>query len=343
MTSLRDRIRQGEDLPQPLAAVLQSATGITRLGMAWRFRKPLVTVPARVLSFGNLSAGGTGKTPAVIERAHKEVAAGARVAVLSRGYGSRKTSEPLILAPGTAKDDIVALWGDEPALIRSRVPEILLVKSADRVAGARAACDAGATVILLDDGYQSVQLARDENVLVVHAANPFGSGHLIPRGILREPVAAAKRATHFLLTHCDRASESSLMQLEATLRSCQPEAPIRRTWHKPQGLQVWGDGDSLPLSELEGAAVTAVCGIAHPESFVATLRSLGAEVTELRAFPDHAPIPPEAFRGTGIIVTTEKDAVRAGAEAAGAYVLLIGLEDWRPPSTLPVPGPEGIE
>ncbi|MBI2431890.1 MAG: tetraacyldisaccharide 4'-kinase, partial [Candidatus Hydrogenedentes bacterium] len=202
-----DRLRERNiGWPSPLDYLLGVGTPLVRLGMWWRLRGPRTRVEARVISLGNLTAGGTGKTPAVIARAQAEIAAGRRVAVLTRGYGSQRVREPYVLPPGTPLPEtpLYKLIGDEPALIRRRAPGITLVKSADRVAGAHAAIAAGCDTILLDDGFQAVALERDENILLVDATNAFGNGHLLPRGILREPVAAAGRATEIILTRCDQ-------------------------------------------------------------------------------------------------------------------------------------------
>ncbi|MCC6490646.1 MAG: tetraacyldisaccharide 4'-kinase [Candidatus Hydrogenedentes bacterium] len=325
-SELRERVAAGGPLPFPIAAVLSAAVPLQRLGMWWRLRGPRERLDARVISFGNITAGGTGKTPAVIERVERELASGRTVAVLTRGYGARtQATSPIVLggAEAASRWDLV---GDEPALIARRCPGAVIARSADRVAAARLAIERFACdTLILDDGYQYVRLERDDNFVVINASNPFGSGYLLPRGILREPVSALTRATHVTLTHCDRAKD-----LEGTLEIIQshcPQVPVRKTRHAPENLWLVKDGAVLPLEQLRGESVTGVCAIGNPTGFRATLVGLGAAVTELRTFRDHAEIPPEAFRATGLVVTTEKDAVRLETAEENVLALRIALRD----------------
>ena len=325
-SELRERIASGEPLPFPLAALLSAAVPLQRMGMWWRLRSPRERVDARVISFGNITAGGTGKTPAVIERVERELAVGRKVAVLTRGYGAPKLAVSPLVVRGEGGAVPWDLVGDEPALIARRCPGTVIARSADRVAAARLAIERFACdTLILDDGYQYVRLERDENVMVINAGNPFGNGHLLPRGVLREPVSALARATHVILTHCDRAED-----LEGTLQIIQshcPQAPVRKTRHAPDNLWHVKDGAILPLEHLRGARVTAVCAIGSPAGFRATLEGLGATVAELRSYSDHAEIPAEAFRAKGIVVTTEKDAVRLANVEENVLALRIALRD----------------
>ena len=187
------RVRRGEPLPRFWDLLLRAATPATRLGMHWRLRQPVDRVNATVISYGNLTAGGTGKTPAVIACVREEIAAGHRVAVVTRGYGSERVPEPFVVPPDMPRTEIARLAGDEPALIRHHAPDCVLIKAARRADGARLAIAAhGCDVILLDDAFQHVQLARDRNICLIDASNPFGNGHLVPRGTLREPLSALR-------------------------------------------------------------------------------------------------------------------------------------------------------
>jgi tetraacyldisaccharide 4'-kinase len=320
---LSDRIRRGDPIPLHLAALLTALTPVTRVGMKIRLSRQRTRVDARVVSFGNITAGGTGKTPAVIERARLETAAGHRVAILTRGYGTGDTS---VIAVGPDErncSQLVKIIGDEPALIRRRVPGVAVVKGADRVAGARMAmeefqCD----VLLLDDGFQYVLLERDENIVLIDATNPFGNGHLIPRGILREPLSALSRATQVMLTRCDQARE--LGPLLDTIARYAPGVPVRKTRHVPVGLWRVADNMPMPLSQLAGREVTAACAIGNPESFYATLERLGAKVVERRAYRDHAHFEVGAGRP---VVVTEKDAVRLSTAPENVWALAVELQD----------------
>ena len=306
--------------------MLEAASWVQRAGMARKLRGPRVRVQARVISFGNITAGGTGKTPAVIERAEIEVAAGRTVAVLTRGYGAARVAEPLVHPPHTPADAL--LLGDEPALIARRVPQAWIVRSADRVAGARAAVERGCDVILLDDGYQAVALERDENVLVVDAVNPFGNGHILPRGILREPLSAMNRATQVILTRCDQAKDLDITV--ATIQRHCPNAPIRFTRHAPMGFVRLSDGEMLPLDALRGQSANALCAIGHPESFFHTLEGLGITLAERDALRDHAAIPEMLLNGPQTVVVTEKDAARIAHAPNNVLALAIRLEEYYP-------------
>ncbi|NUM56102.1 MAG: tetraacyldisaccharide 4'-kinase [Candidatus Hydrogenedentes bacterium] len=331
--SLSDKIRNNEPIPWYLDALLSAATPVYRAGMLVRAMSTPVKVNARVISFGNLTVGGTGKTPAVIERAEAEVAAGNRVAVLTRGYGATQRLNETICVRGSdanAKADII---GDEPAMIARRVQNVIVARSADRVASARKAIDEfGCNVLILDDGYQYLRLARDENVLVIDATNPFGNGRLLPRGILREPVAAAARATHVILTHCDRAPVAAIEGLADHLDQSCPSAPIRTTRHAPGPLRSLATGEELPLETLNGLEIIVACAIARPESFAATLESLGARIAERRYYRDHTCIPDDALQGNKPVLVTEKDAARISESPPNVQVLGVRLADCAVPS-----------
>ncbi len=323
--SLAEKIRRNEPISLPLAALLTAASHVTPIGMSLRMLKPRVRVDAHVISFGNITAGGTGKTPAVIERARAELAAGKRVAVLTRGYGSDPRTH-IVVTPETRQKNLFEEIGDEATLIFRKAPGVIIVKSPDRAAGAqRAVYNYSCDVLILDDGYQYVQLERDENILMVDAVNPFGNGHLIPRGILREPIEAVERATAICITRCDQATDVDA--LVATLKEFNPSAPIRKTRHVPKTLWNVQSGEEVSLEFLTGRDIKAVCGIASPEAFVRTLESLGAIVQDTQSFPDHADIPPEALGSNIPIITTEKDAVRIEHAPSSLYALGVELVD----------------
>ena len=321
-----ERIRRGEHVNPVLGAVLTAATPVVRLGMWRRMRQPRVRIDARVISFGNLTVGGTGKTPAVVERALAEMAAGRKVAVLTRGYGSGRRRGIEVVAAGEERVGKRDWLGDEPELIARRVPGVVIVRGADRAAAARAAvAEYGCDTLILDDGYQYLRLERDENVLLIDATNPFGNGRLLPRGILREPLPAMARATHIVLTRCDQTS--GLDALIEKLGGLAPNVPIRRTRHKADSLWRVHDDSAVPLDELRGREAAAVCAIGNPESFFKILEDLGAHLTQRLAFRDHADIPPGAIPSSGLVVTTEKDAVRMRKAADNVVALRISLED----------------
>lgn len=321
-------IRLGGAAPLPVDWALALGTLATRIGMRRRLARPRYKSDAYTISFGNLSAGGTGKTPAVIARALEEVAKGRRVAVLTRGYGAKPGLFPVV-SRDVDPNEWVDRLGDEAALLLKKVPEAIVVRDPDRVAGARFAtqeldCDC----LLLDDGYQSVQLERDEDHLLIDAANPFGNGHLVPRGILREYPEAMARATHVVLTHCDHAV--NLAKLEARVHAVSPETPVLRTVHKPVAFRRLLDDTRQPLEFVRGKAVNAACAIGQPELFVATLESLGAQVNHVFAERDHTPLDFEGFPENIPTVVTEKDAVKGKSFPDGVYALEIELSPFEP-------------
>jgi tetraacyldisaccharide 4'-kinase len=323
---LAERVRKGEPLPPVVDALLSALTPLTRLGMRRRLRGPRERVKARVISFGNITAGGTGKTPAVIERAQVEVAAGRRVAVLTRGYGGSTRAGIAVVEAGENDAAVAERLGDEPALIRRRVPEVVLVRARNRVAGARLAVERfGCDTLILDDGFQYVRLARDEDIVLIDATNPFGNGHLLPRGILREPLEALGRADGIVVTRCDQAGDLSGLRSELARRA--PEARVRWTRHAPSHLQSLADGAQLPLEWLRGREVDAACAIGNPEAFLRTLEGLGARVIRRHAFADHRAFDPGALQEGRPLIVTEKDAVRVADPREEVLALAIELRD----------------
>ena len=168
-------------------------------------------------------------------------------------------------------------------------------------------------------------LTRDENILLIDASNPFGNGHILPRGILREPLAAMNRATEIILTRCDQAD--NLENLLATINSHAPNTPIRKTVHRPTGLRRLSDNSIMPIEELQGMEIAAPCAIGNPEAFFTTLENLGARITQRSAHRDHAQIPHETFAGTHPVFITEKDAMRIDNPKENVFALEIELRD----------------
>ncbi|MFP6581545.1 MAG: tetraacyldisaccharide 4'-kinase [Candidatus Hydrogenedentota bacterium] len=321
---IADAIRTGEAIPIPLSGLLLAATPLTRIGMFLRSLKPVTRVDAHVISIGNLTAGGTGKTPAVIRYAREHIAAGKKVGILTRGYGTAST-EKLVVSADIEPAEHCAKLGDEPAVILRHCPEAIIFKSKNRVHAAQIAVDEyQCDVLILDDGYQYLPLHRDENILLIDACNPFGNGHLLPRGFLREPVAAMTRATRILVTRCDQSDQLDLIR--GAIRKIHPDCPVEWTQHAPTALVNLATGEKLPLDHFEGQDVVAACAIGNPEAFHQTLSNLGMNVTELITAPDHAPLPESALTHDPTIIT-EKDAVRLTVPTPNLYSLTIELHD----------------
>jgi tetraacyldisaccharide 4'-kinase len=294
---------------------------------------PIQRLACRVVCVGNLTVGGTGKTPAVITLARRLMDAGRKVAVLLRGYG-RVGGGVEVVSDGR---DLFLDWrraGDEAVLLATSLPGVPIVVGGDRVAAGRLAVQRfGPDTLLLDDGFQHRSLHRDLELVMLDATDPFGGGRLVPRGRLREPVAALKRAHAVILSRTDQAPE--LAGLRRRLARVIPGVPQVLTRHRPSGLTDLAGGEERPLESLRGRRALAVSGIANPLAFHRTLADLGAVLVGRLAFPDHHPYGPADLaradavaRGAGaeLIVTTEKDAIRIAAGACSWPILALRVE-----------------
>jgi tetraacyldisaccharide 4'-kinase len=307
-----------------LHAPLAPAAALFRAGVAARnglFDRGLLHAEGvdglSVLSVGNLVAGGAGKTPVVAFLAQRLAQSGAVVAVLSRGHGRRGHGLVRLVGPPWPSFEEV---GDEPLLLARRLPAVQVWVGANRLALARLARRAGATVALLDDGFQHRWLRRDTDVVVLDEAAGLGNGHLLPWGPLREPASALRRAT---LLWVRVASQPRPLPPW-------PEGyPVVRARHAAVDILRPG-GAVEPLSALAGARMVGFCGIARPSAFGQTLRALGAEMVTVHGFPDHHAFAPAQLAGLRAeaaalkaeLVTTEKDAMRLPADFPASVVRL---------------------
>jgi tetraacyldisaccharide 4'-kinase len=291
-------------------------------------------LPCRVISVGNISLGGTGKTPTVINIAGLLAMHGKRPLVLSRGYGRADESRVAVVSDGASLIADPSSGGDEPALIAMRLPQVPVVAGSDRhEAGTFAVDRFHPDVVVLDDGYQHIRLGRDLNIALIDGADPFGSGRLFPAGILREPLDSLKRADIVVITREDRAAD--LVTLKKTIRK-HTEAKIFTARYIPREVVSVKSGEVAPLTSLHGAALFAFAGIARPASLVSLLGSLGADVKGLRSFPDHHPysraeieelVEKASDSKAEMLMTTEKDGVRIrGMAPANLWALRIDLE-----------------
>ncbi len=313
-----------------------------------------------VISVGNLTVGGTGKTPVVEMLARALQEGGRRVAILSRGYKSvprpflvrlwdKLTKEKNVFTPRVVSDGQSLLLdsrtaGDEPFMLANNLRGVVVLVDRDRVrSGLYAIEHFGADTILLDDGFQYVRMKHGIEVALVDRQAPFGNEYLLPRGTLREPPGNLRRATHIFLTKCNGADNSELI---ARIRKYNRTADIIECAHRPRHLKNFVTGEIRPLEFLDGLAVGSLCGIAMPESFENALTRLGAEIEVSRTFTDHHRYTAreiEQFirrcsrRDISAIITTEKDAVRipriVEPEVAIYYLrveieILAGQESW---------------
>lgn len=325
-STIAERVRRGEPLPRPLDLLLCLGEPVQRFGMWRRRRQPKTRVDAKVISIGNITAGGTGKTPAVIERAQAEIDRGRRVAVLTRGYGAPSGGQPIDSTALGDRSWFEAL-GDEGALILTRVPGVIVIKNADRVAGARHAIERhGCDTLILDDGFQYLRLERDEDIVLVDATNPFGNGHLLPRGILREDTAALCRATSIVVTHADQAT--NLPDTLHEIETLAPGIPIRATRHSPVAFRRLIDGERVDPDYFRDRPVDLASAIGNPEAFGKTVASTGAHVVDRFDFPDHRTITLEPWTRERPLIVTEKDAVRMVQPSEDIWALEIELADF---------------
>jgi tetraacyldisaccharide 4'-kinase len=298
-----------------LRAVSVPYGGVVRL-RNWLFDKGFkgstrVNVP--VVSVGNLTLGGTGKTPCVEYIARFYRTRGLRVAVLSRGYGSENGHN------------------DEALVLEENLPDVPHLQGADRVALAGIAIEElESELLILDDGFQHRRLARDLDLVLIDATSPWGYDRLFPRGLLREPVSSLQRADAVLLTRCDQVERPDIERLRQRVAALAPQMPVVETSHRPAGW-INAEQQSIELSRFAERPMAAFCGIGNPEAFRGTLVGLGATVMDFRSFPDHhnySRADVEELRTWArhqavdcIIVTTQKDLVKLQLTRLGEHEL----------------------
>jgi len=286
-----------------------------------------------VISIGNLTVGGTGKTPVVEKFARALQVGGRRVAILSRGYKSidtrkRRTLLNRILQDGADHPPRLvsdgqrilldsATSGDEPYMLASNLRGVAVVVDKDRVkAGLHAIKELNVDTLLLDDGLQYLHLRHRLDIVLIDRQAPFGNEFLLPRGTLREPPGNLRRASYIFITKCNGEPNDELVD---RIRQYNRTAEIIECAHKPLFLQHVYKDDHVPLTHLDGLYIGSLCGIAAPESFENGLRKLGAKVEISRHFADHHRYTEKELtsflqrcvrRDVGAVITTEKDAVR---------------------------------
>ncbi len=320
---------------------LRGLSWIFRILVALRLRlfrkgvKKQAHLGTMVISIGNITMGGTGKTPVVELFAKTLRDHGRKVAILSRGYKSKDLDEPQkwqsqhtgeliepdkmpkIVSAGTGLDLEVQYAGDEPFMLARNLDEVPVIVDKDRVKAGRFAIDElNADILLLDDGMQFLKLAHSIDIVLVDSNSPFGTGSMMPRGTLREPPRNLCRADYIFITKCYHAGNDALIK---KIRKHNKVAEIIECTHGPVHLENVFTGEIKPLSFLKDKFVAAVSGIAFPESFEEKLTDLGSHVLFHRTFSDHYNFTQEDIdkfmnrsmrRDAEIIVTTEKDAVR---------------------------------
>jgi tetraacyldisaccharide 4'-kinase len=292
-------------------------------------------LPCRVISVGNITVGGTGKTPLVMALARGLMERGIPVAILSRGYKRKRTSKTLV-SDGNSILLSPEESGDEPFLMAGSLKGIPILVGKDRFVNGRTALQQfGVHALLLDDGYQHLQLYRDLNILLIDSNIGFGDNHLLPRGLLREPLSYLRRADLFLLTKVEHLEECRL--LEEKLREIHPFSPIFHSHYEPLGL-IGPKGEQEGLRSLRGKRALVISGIADPSYFSSLLKKCGMEIVKEAVFPDHHLYTEEDLAslekqssGVDWFMTTEKDMVKMLKLNIGRLpirALRIGIRIW---------------
>lgn len=300
--------------------------------------------PVPVISVGNITVGGTGKTPMV--RYVCQALGSYNPAVLSRGYKADNNKESIVVSRRGSVEVSSFVSGDEAWLLAKTLPNTSVVIGAKRVDSAKIAFEElGANVLVLDDGFQHRALARDLDIVLIDASNPFGYDHVLPRGLLREPLHNLSRADYIVLTKTNQVTAEELRLLRNRLQVIVPNLPVAETIHKTLGIQTldsWSDGEVPSDASLgAGKKLLALSGIGQPTSFWKNVNDQGFTIAETMSYPDHHEYTEEDIvaiwrrtyaKGLDAIVTTEKDAVKLAQVRATkdlpvpVYVLSIGIE-----------------
>ncbi len=290
----------------PLSALYGAVTR-TRLALYQRGTFHTTKLHRPVISVGNITAGGTGKTPLVEWVARNVAGAGKNVCILTRGYGRENPQRQVVVSDGTTILATPAEAGDEPFLLATKLlGSAAVVCNADRISAGRFAIETlGADCFVLDDGFQHLRLARDLNIVTIDATNPWGGGQLLPYGRLREPVSNLTRADCVVLTRCDQAE--NLETLQAEIRALTRGVPLLHSSMKPV------------RSLLPTGPVAAFCAVGNPTSFFRQLKESDYEVVFEKSFTDHHAytqndvdelIRAATRAGATSLITTAKDAVK---------------------------------
>ncbi|MBI4688621.1 MAG: tetraacyldisaccharide 4'-kinase [Nitrospirae bacterium] len=321
-------------------AILSALYGTILSGRSLLYKtgiKKIRRLPVRVISIGNLTLGGTGKTPATIAVAEEALRSGLNPCILTRGYKG-KAKGPCLVKVGTKQYAVSSNkteksvptaysllltkeFGDEPLLMAERLKDVPVVKCADRYKGGVFALSSSlvtrpsSLVFILDDGFQHYQLHRDIDILLIDAVNPFGNERLFPEGILREPLSSIGRAQAVVITRADAVPSEIINAVSNRIREYNHNAPIHKAFHKPLCM-VSPDWSIREISFINHRKVYAFSGIANPAHFKTMLNSIGAEAIGVESFKDHYfynqnDIDKIAESAAGMdIITTEKDLVK---------------------------------
>lgn len=273
-----------------------------------------------VISVGNLSVGGTGKTPVTIDITRRLTASGKKVAILSRGYKRKSTDAYTVVSDGTKILSSCSEAGDEPFMMAQALPQSIVISGKDRSSTSAIASDTfKCDLIVLDDGFQHLKLRRDFDVVLLDYSETLDDA-LVPAGRLREPFSALGRATHIVISKVPPYPDPKRMRrFQELAEKYAPRAQIAMCRFRPASLRRMDGGSDLSFSQISGQKVVALSGIAKPSAFVDSISQLGVEVVSHLAFPDHHWFSEDEMSNlkavldktnASLIVTTEKDMVR---------------------------------
>ena len=305
----------------PYSAVLNTRGFLYKFGIVKSTR-----LPVKVISIGNITTGGTGKTPLVESMARYLHEKNKKVAILSRGYGGNN--------PLQENNDNV---NDECLILRENLQDVPVLAGKDRVSnGEKAIRESGVDCLLLDDGFQHLKLKRDLDIVVIDSLNPFGGENLIPRGSLREPLKNLGRADMFIISHCNQSKEQKIKSIYTKLNYVNNDAPVCESIHRPVHIENIMDGSILEPEWLNGKRIYGLSAIGNPESFTYTLKGLGADLIKHRKFHDHHNYNREEIidiiseaksLNADAIVVTQKDIVKIrNMDIKGFNILSLKIE-----------------
>lgn len=319
----------------PILVILSIPYGLILRLRALAYEKGLLAthrLAKPAISVGNITVGGTGKTPIVALLARYCLSRGKRVVMLSRGYGGSLHGETRMVSDGRGIFLTSDEAGDEPYMLAKKIPGLMVVIGPDRYkAGLFAQEHLNPDIFILDDGFQHLRLHRDVNILLLDHAQPFGNGHVLPAGLLRESRSAANRADMIIYTRCGKGEPDDHF----------PQIRFCRATHNLADALLLPGGATEPLTKLASLRGVAFAGIADPVAFFAMLDEAGLDISMKISFPDHCRysdkeitkiLSAKEFTGADYLITTEKDAVKLSPylhELGRAYaaVLEVNIQD----------------
>jgi len=265
---------------------------------------------AIVISVGNITVGGTGKTPLVIWMCKFLQQKNIPVAILTRGYKTQAKGR------GT-KDEGRETRIDEPGILTESCPQAKIIVNPDRVAGANEAVNKfGIKVLIMDDGFQHRRLGRDLDIVTIDGTRPFGYDKLLPAGLLREPVDSLKRADAIIITRSNQVSESELNKIEEKIQKIKSNIVITRSIHSPVCARTT-DNKEISIEQLKGKKIFAFCGIGNPDAFIETIKGLGVNLVGVKIYDDHYHYADK-----------DMDDIRTKAKELKAELVLTTQKDW---------------